>query len=244
MEKLPLLLVPGLMCDEAVWTPLLPALETHAEPHIVDHGDEDSITGMAQRLLAHAPAKFALAGHSMGGRVALEVVRLAPQRVLRLALLDTGYQARATGSAGEEEVRKRQALLDLALAQGVRAMAQQWVQGMVHPDRLKDAPLITAILDMFARKTPDIFERQIRALLNRPDASPVLRTLHVPTLVLCGRQDSWAPVGQHEAIVGLAPSHATLRVIDHAGHMSTMEQPTSVGQALCEWLTQPAGDSA
>ena len=178
----PLVLVPGLMCDAAVWDPLLPALQTVADCRVADHGDADSITTMARQVLDKSPAKFALAGHSMGGRVAMEVLRLAPARVTRLALLDTGYKARAAGAAGEDEARKRQALLDIARNQGVRAMAAQWVQGMLDPPRLSDTALVEAIVAMFARKSADIFARQIRALLERPDATPVLQGIAVPTL--------------------------------------------------------------
>lgn len=237
MNRVPLLLVPGLMCDHAVWDPITPSLDLCAAPSVVDHGTEDSVTGMAERLLASAPAQFAIAGHSMGGRVALEVLRLAPQRVLRLALLDTGYQARATGAAGEEEARKRHTLLEVAQTQGVRAMAQAWVQGMVSPARLSDAHLIGDILAMFERKSADLFARQIKALLNRPDASPVLAGVQVPTLVLCGREDSWAPVSQHQGIMALIPSGlAHLSIIDQAGHMSPMERPQAVAEALCHWM--------
>lgn len=237
MSRTPLLLVPGLMCDHTVWEPLLPALAQHAQPLVVDHGDADNLSRMAERLLAQAPAQFALAGHSMGGRVALEVLRLAPQRVLRVALLDTGYLARAGGAAGQEEARKRQALLELARTKGVRVMAQAWVQGMVHPARLNDARLIADIIDMFERKTADIFERQIRALLDRPDATPVLQRVAVPTLVLCGREDSWAPVSQHQELAALIPEgHARLQVVAQCGHMSTMEQPDAVAEAMRAWL--------
>lgn len=236
----PLLLVPGLMCDHAVWEPLLPALAPVADCRIVDHGAADSLTQMAEQLLAAAPPVFALAGHSMGGRVALEVLRLAPQRVARLALLDTGYQARATGAAGDEEARKRQALLALAQRDGVRAMAAEWVQGMVHPARRDDAPLIEAIVAMFARKSADVFAAQIRALLARPDATPQLQAVAVPALVACGRQDSWSPLAQHEALAALIPARPSVCVIEDAGHMSLMERPQAVAQALLGWLWEAA----
>ena len=240
-----LILIPGLMCDAAVWEALLPAVQPHADCRIADHGDADSITGMARRVLADAPAQFALAGHSMGGRVAMEVARLAPGRVTRLALVDTGYLARAAGAAGEEEARKRHALLDIARNHGVRAMAAQWVQGMLDPPRLADTALVEAIVAMFARRSADTFARQIRALLERPDATPVLAGIGVPALVLCGRADSWSPVSQHQDIAALLPAHPAVRVIDQAGHMCTMEQPQAVAQALLEWLRlPPTGESS
>jgi pimeloyl-ACP methyl ester carboxylesterase len=173
----------------------------------------------------------------MGARVALEVLRQAPQRVSRIALLDTGYLARAPGAAGEEEARKRQSLLDLARAKGVRAMATEWVQGMVHPQRIADDVLIGRIVAMFERKSADTFARQIRALLGRPDASAVLGAIAVPALVLCGRQDSWAPVPQHQQIHQRI-AQATLAVVEEAGHMAPMERPDAVSAHLLRWLDQ------
>lgn len=235
----PLLLVPGLMCDAAVWQPVMPALGSARECRVVDHGEADTVALMARQLLDVAPARFALAGHSMGARVALEVLRQAPARVSRVALLDTGFLARAPGAAGEEEAHKRHALLDVARRHGVRAMARQWVQGMVHPGRLGDATLLEAIVTMFERKSADTFERQIRALLQRPDASDVLRSIRVPALVMCGRQDSWAPLAQHEAMHALIPG-AVLTVTEDAGHMAPMERPAAVAEVLQRWLNAPA----
>lgn len=229
------------MCDETVWNPVLPHLQT-AWPALVaqvaDHGNADSLGAMADRILASSPERFALAGHSMGARVALEVVRRAPQRVERIALLDTGYLPLPAGEAGEAEAAKRHALLAIARAEGTRAMGRQWVQGMVHPERLQDAPLIEAILDMFARKDADVFAAQIRALLTRPDSTPLLQSLPswgIPTLVGCGRQDSWSPVAQHEAMHDLVPG-SVLEVIEDAGHMAPMEQPAATAAMLARWL--------
>ena len=238
MPHEPLILVPGLMCDHAVWEPLLPALSPGRHCTVVDHGHASSLVTMAQQLLDAAPARFALAGHSMGARVALEVVRLAPQRVSRVALLDTGYLPRAAGAAGEEEAAKRHALLKVAQEQGVRAMAQVWVQGMVHPARLGDVELVERILAMFSRKSADVFAAQITALLARPDASGVLRNLRVPTLLGCGAQDSWSPPAQHEAMLQLLPPAAegVIDVVEEAGHMAPMERPEAVAAGMLRWL--------
>jgi pimeloyl-ACP methyl ester carboxylesterase len=140
---------------------------------------------MAERVLASAPKYFALAGHSIGGRVALEVMRLilqTPQRVPHLALLDMGRHALTSGEAGDQERAARQAFLTQAQTQGVAAMARHWVQGMVHAARLNDAALIESIVTMFERKSAELFAAQIRALLARPEAYPVLATIQCPTL--------------------------------------------------------------
>ncbi len=235
MPAQPLLLVPGLMCDHAAWDPVVPWLAGVADCRVVDHGRADSLVDMARQVLADAPARFSLAGHSMGARVALEVVRLAPERVIRVAVLDSGYRPRAEGAAGEAEAAGRHALLAVAQAHGVRAMAAEWAKGMVAPHRLTDERLITAILDMFERKDVDHFAAQIRALLARADLASVLAGLDVPTLVLCGREDGWAPIAQHEAMHALAP-RSRLVVIDRAGHMAPMEEPAAVAAALSQWL--------
>ena len=235
-----LFLIPGLMCDHSVWQPLLPALSPLAQCHIVDHGDADDLGEMARRVLAQAPERFAVAGHSMGGRVVLEILRQAPQRVSHVGLLDTGFKPLPEGVAAEEERRKRQALLDIARQQGVRAMASEWVKGMVAPHRLGDTVLLGEILDMFERKSADTFARQIRALLARPDGTGVLQRIDVPTLVLCGEQDSWSPPAQHQAMTDVMPLHPPVHVVPGAGHMVTMEQPPAVAQAVCDWLREPS----
>jgi pimeloyl-ACP methyl ester carboxylesterase len=236
MTQPTLILVPGLMCDDTSWGTVLPALSAHMPCRVVSHGNADSLVAMAQHILDDAPAQFNLAGHSMGGRVALEVLRLAPERVLRLGLLGTGYRAKETGAAGETEVQKRQALLDVAKQQGVRAMAQAWVQNMVAPSRLSDATLIEDIVQMFERKSEDIFKRQIKALLERPDASDVLARVHVPTLVMAGEFDAWASPQQHQEIADLLPARPRVDVVAGAGHMMMMEKPEAVTASFLNWL--------
>jgi pimeloyl-ACP methyl ester carboxylesterase len=238
MKSAPLILIPGLMCDVTVWQPVMPGLQaapTVSAIHVADHGLSHSLTDMAQRILDAHAGPLHVAGHSMGGRVALEMARLAPERVLRLALLDTGHLPKPSGEAGEQERDKRMALLAIAQTQGLRAMAHQWVQGMVHPDRLSDAALMTSILDMFERKTPAHFEAQIEALLARPDASSVLRAWDGPLLIATGAQDTWANVAQHQAMQALAPQ-GRLVVWPECGHMAMQEQPEAVLQDLLRWL--------
>ena len=174
-------------------------------------------------------------GTGVCGRVALEVMRKALQRVTRLALLDTGYEARPSGEAGERERQKRQRLIDLAHARGMRAMGEDWLVGMVHPAHLHIPELREAILAMIERKTSTTYEAQIRALLARPDATALLSEITCPTWVICGRQDDWSPLSRHQRMVELIP-HSTLSVIEDCGHMSTMERPTQVLAALQAWL--------
>ena len=231
----PLILLPGLMCDRAVWAPVIGVLSDDRDIDVAAYGDIDSLSEMASRVLDLAPPRFAAAGHSMGGRVAFEIFRMAPERLAGLALLDTNYVPRAAGAVGEREERERMDLLSLARRSGTRLMGEQWVKGMVHPDRLGDKPLIDAILDMFARKSADTYEAQMRALLNRPDAGPLLTEIVCPSLVLCGREDTWAPPARHEAMAS-AIHDARLVLVDRCGHMAPMERPAEVAAAFRDWL--------
>lgn len=233
------MLLPGLMCDAAVWAEQARALGPQREVFIPDYGELDTLPAMAGQVLRSAPAgPLAVAGHSMGGRVALEMLRQAPQRVARLALLDTSCHPLPPGAEGQRERDGRLALLALARAQGMRAMARQWAAGMLHPGRL-DTPLFEAVLDMFERRNPVQFAAQIEALLARPDATALLAEIRCPTLLLCGREDAWSPPARHE-FMHARIGGSTLVVLEQCGHMSTMEQPAAVTAALQGWLARPA----
>lgn len=236
-----LLLLPGLLCDGSVWEEQVRTLSDIATCAAVEWGSEDSLVAMAQTALRQAPERFAVAGHSMGGRVALEVYRAAPERVTHIALLNTGYLPCPKDSVGEEEARARYALLEVARTEGMAAMAERWIPPMVHPDRRADRAFIGRIVEMFARKTPGIFEGQIRALLNRPDATPVLKQIRCPALVLSGHEDTWSPPARHADMAALIPGTASekphLAVVPDCGHMSTWEQPAAVSEAMRAWLT-------
>jgi len=234
-SKEALVMLPGLLCDRVAWQHQSEALSDVARCTSIEWGVENSLVEMARTALGQAPDRFSLAGHSMGGRVALEVFRLAPQRVVRIALFNTGYQPRPQNAAGEEEERGRLALLAVARSEGMRAMATQWLPPMIHPDRRTDLALVNTIIDMFARKTPDIFAAQIRALLGRPDATGVLEQIRCPTLLLTGREDGWSPPARHEEMAAKIPG-SQLVVIPECGHMSMLERPGAVTEALRRWL--------
>ena len=232
-----LVLLPGLVCDRAVWVSQIEVFSERLQCHVVDYGLLDSIGAMAQHVLDTAPADtFALAGHSMGGRVALEVMRRAPERVHHLALLDTGTNPLASGVAGAKEKAGRKILLEIASQKGMRAMAEQWAKPMVHPSRHGTA-LFENVLNILERSSAEQYAVQINALLNRPDATPVLATITCPTLVLTGRDDLWSPPEQH-ASMAAAIAQAQLCIVEQCGHMSTLEQPEVVNAAFARWLFQ------
>ena len=192
----------------------------------------DSIVAMAEAVLGWAPPRFALAGHSMGGRVAFQVYRLAPERVTKIAVLNTGSDAR-----NDTEEPGRRKLLAIARTQGMRAMAVEWLKGMLPPYRQQDTPLVEEIIQMFERKSPDLFEIQMLALLGRPNASPLLPHILCPALVLTGQDDTWSPPARH---LQMAQSirRSELVIVPKCGHMSTMERPDEVTAAMREWLVR------
>ena len=226
-----LFLLPGLLCDARVWQHQFASLTDLADMRIPDFREMSSLEAMAQAVLEQAPERFYLAGHSMGGRVALQILHMAPERIIRLALLDTGLHPPAAG-----EKAKRQVLTDLATTQGMAALARTWAPPMVHPERLQDLPLMNDIFAMVERYTPDNFRNQINALVTRPDAGPFLARAPAHTLVLCGRQDTWSPPQQHEDIARAIPDHPAVVIIENSGHMSPMEQPEAVTLAMRQWL--------
>ncbi len=228
--KQPLLLLSGLLCDETIWADIPDRLGDSADVRVISFPGFSSITAMADHVLAQAPDRFAMAGHSMGGRVALEVLRLGPRRVSGLGLLNTGVH---TVRDGEPQSRGR--LLRLAYEQGMAALAAEWLPPMMGRDAVRTAELMPRLAAMVERSTADSYAGQINALLNRPDALPVLTTIAVPTLLLSGSEDTWSPMSQHETMQRRIP-HATLFEIHGAGHMAPIERPDAVALALREWL--------
>jgi pimeloyl-ACP methyl ester carboxylesterase len=221
----------GLLCDQTVWETQIEALQNAGYEAIpMSFQGFDSIGGMAEHLLAQAPERFSLAGHSMGGRVALEAYRQAPQRIERLALLDTGY-----GPAVESETESRGRMVRKALAEGIDAIAETWARPMIAPSRQQDDALLGSILQMVGRMSGEIYDGQTRALLTRPDATHVLASIRCPTLLLCGNDDAWSPPERHR-VMAEAIAGSRLRLIDDCGHMSTMERPEAVAAALEEWM--------
>jgi pimeloyl-ACP methyl ester carboxylesterase len=227
-----LILVPGLLCDAAIWQHQQAALGATHETGVPVLDSFASIPAMANALLAAAPDRFALAGHSFGARIALEVLRQAPARVERLALLDTGVHPCAAG-----EPERRMALVTLGESSGMRAVARAWLPPMLHMDARTNIALVATLEAMVERSTPQRFRNQQQALIARPDARAVLRLVRCPMLVLCGREDAWSPLSQHEAIAG-AIAHARLVVIERCGHMAPVERPDEVTAALRAWLDE------
>lgn len=229
--KTNLVLVPGLLCTRALWAPQAKALGDIAEVSVADHTRHDNMAAIAGSILAAAPARFALAGLSMGGYIAYEIVRQAPERVTRLALLDTGSRADAP-----ERAAARRELIAFAEREGTRKTQAQLMAVLIHKARLADKPLVEAIERMGADTGVEAFKRQQAALMGRPDNRPFLPSIRCPTLVLVGREDALTPVELSQEIAAGIPG-ARLEIIPDCGHLSTMERPEAVNRALRAWLT-------
>jgi pimeloyl-ACP methyl ester carboxylesterase len=229
-----LFLVPGLLCDATVWGHQIAALGHRYDVRVPDLTGASSIDAMVGLILADAPPHFSIAGHSMGARVALLLNERAPDRVDRLALLDTGVHPVAP-----DEAAKRQVLLDVSATLGMRALADRWLPPMVRDGALDREPdLRAALYAMVERMSPAIHRNQIAALLGRPDAAPGLTAIACPVLVGVGAEDRWSPPEQHAAIAQAIPG-AHFVVFPDGGHMAPMESPAAVTAALKAWVRKP-----
>ena len=231
----PLVLLPGMMCDARLFAPQIAAFSGQRAVQTAPIGGADTISALAADVLAHAPPQFALAGLSMGGIIAMEVIRQAPDRVLGLALLDTNPKAET------HHVAARRAPQIASVQAGRLATV---MRDELKPNYLTDGPQRTEILELCMAMAdslgPQVFINQSRALQTRPDQRQTLRGVACPTLILCGRDDALCPVAHHELMHGLV-AVSTLRVIEDAGHLPTLEQPKQSTAALARWLDSVDG---
>ncbi|MDD9724348.1 alpha/beta fold hydrolase [Roseovarius sp. SK2] len=231
--KDPLVFLPGMMCDARLFGPQIAALSPYLPVTVAPISHGDRIEEIASGLLDHLPRRFALAGLSMGGIVALEIVRRAPDRVTRLCLMDTNSLAETPQSAANYEpivTKLRAGFIDQA------------VSTLLRPDHLAPNADRTSIMHMVTKMAEnlgaDAITRQVRALQRRRDYQATLRKITVPTLVMCGVHDTLTPVKRHEFMAGLIP-YAELALVQEAGHLPTLETPEAVTAALRVWLKQP-----
>jgi pimeloyl-ACP methyl ester carboxylesterase len=223
-----LVLLPGMMCDARLFGPQIAGLPG---PVVVpDLGGHDSVAALAAQVLAQVDGPFALAGLSMGGIVAMEVLHQAPGRVTRLALMDTNPLAELPA------VQTRRAPQIAAVQAG---RLEQVMRDEMKPNYLVDSPDMPRLLDLCMAMAldlgPQAFVNQSIALRDRPDQCATLRGVRVPTLILCGRHDRLCPVERHQLMNALIP-HSTLEIIENAGHLPTLEQPQLTNAALRRWL--------
>jgi pimeloyl-ACP methyl ester carboxylesterase len=230
LEKHHLLLLPGLLNDAALWAHQSQTLADTVEVHVGDLTRDDNVEAMADQILATAPRTFALAGLSMGGYVAQEIMRQAPERVERLALLDTSARADT-----EDKRHNRAELIRLSEMGKFKGVTPRLLPTLIHPSRLKDPAVADVILDMAERVGHEAFIRQQTAIMNRKDSRPDLAAIRVPTVIIVGRQDALTPVALAEEMAqGI--EGARLVVIEDCGHLSPLEQPHAITAVLRYWL--------
>lgn len=227
-------MLPGLICDASYYAP-----QTAAFPDsraVAGYGLRNSLPEMAQVVLDEAPERFDLLGHSMGGRVALELFRKAPERVRRLALVSTGVHP-----VREGERESREALKAIGHDEGYEALVDAWLPPMIAPEHRSDPEIAGPLKAMCMRAGQATFDAQIEALLNRPEQESLLPQIDCPTLVMTGSEDDWSPPAQHEAIAE-AIADSELVIVEGAGHMVQFEAPEAVNEAISSWLAMPARD--
>lgn len=220
------ILIPGLICDEIVWQPVINRLNGAAKVAMAP--DLDNITEMAQEFLDRYDGALAVIGHSMGAR-------LAPERIERLGLLDTGIHPLRNG-----EIEKRAEIVEFARKNGMEALADRWLPGMIYEPHQSNPNVMGPLRYMVLRADPELHARQINALVNRPDASSYLAKITCPTLLVVGRQDQWSPVSQHEVMLNLLPN-ARLEIVKNAGHFAPVERPNTVARIISEFLNSSSG---
>lgn len=223
-----LVILPGLLCDSRMFQSQV----TRFNAVVIDdfYGRANSITAMARYALDRTPDGAAILGHSMGGRVALEMWRLASKRIDRLAIANSGVHPVRKG-----EAESRHRLLELGRADGDEALVDAWLPPMMGPEITPGMDVYTRLHAMAVDAGTATYEVQVRALLDRPDAEAVLPTITCPFQAIAARHDSWSPVLQHEQIVAATPG-GQLSIIEQAGHMAPAEQPESFNDAVELWL--------
>lgn len=226
----PLIFVPGLNCTADLFAPQVEILSQRRSVMVADHRRDDSLAAIAGRLLAEAPPRFAIAGLSMGGYIALEVLRQAPGRVTRLGLLDTSARPDT-----DEARTNRERLIRLAEQGRFEEVHTALWPRLVHPNRRSDADLERVVLTMMKETGAETFIRQQRAIMARPDSRPLLPGIEIPTLVLVGEGDEITPPAIAREMAEMI-EWSSLVVVKDSGHLSTLERPDAVTGALEEWL--------
>ena len=229
-DRTPLLLLPGLLNDAALWRHQVETLSDIAAITVGDLTRHDQFGPMARDILAAAPEAFSLAGLSMGGYLALEIMRQAPERVTRLALLDTSALPDSP-----EQTRRRRDFIALARRGEFKGVTGRLLPALVHADHATDPHFMETVAGMAERVGMDGFVRQQTAIMTRPDSRHDLGLIHCPTLVACGRQDSLTPPSLHAAMAEAIPN-AVHVVIEDCGHLSPLERPRTVSALLRYWL--------
>ncbi|MEY8191948.1 alpha/beta fold hydrolase [Peribacillus simplex] len=230
MDKVPLILLPGTLCDERLWETV--NLADLADVKVCDVSKADTIEGIAKSVLEETPDKFALAGLSLGGIISLEIMRLAPERVMKLALLDTNPNPPTL-----EQIEGWERFINMANnGQFLDITINHLLPVLIHPDRRNDEALVSKIIDMAEKIGIEGYINQLKAVMTRSDQRPILPAIECTTMILAGREDRVCPLHMSEYLTENIPT-ANLEIVSHSGHLSPLEQPEKVSAALRKWLS-------
>lgn len=229
----PLVLLPGLMCDARLFGPQLAELSAEFAVMIAPVTQGERIEEIASSLLDQLPRRFALAGHSLGGIVAMELLRRAPDRVSRIALISTNPLAETPQLASMREPN----IVKVRTGKLMDVMAEEMKPAYLAPSPYRPE-ILSLVMDMADALGPEVYVRQARALQRRKDQQAVLRKIRIPTLILCGAHDQLCPVKRHSFMAELIPN-AHLEVLEDSGHLPTLEQPAETTAALRKWMKAP-----
>lgn len=234
-ERIALVLLPGMLCDDAYWQPQANALRDLCKVQITEFGLMDNVSAMAECVLSQAPSRFVVCGHSMGGRVVQEISRLCPERLLGIGLFGTDYRAPADSVDRQRELENLLAIADRAQRIGMSDFGREWARRLLPAKRHWDEELLQTIARMIERQSPDVIRAQARAGAFRPDYRDLLPQIGCPALVVAGELDVLRPLEPHEYMARHIPN-ARLVVIADAGHMMSMERPEQTTAAIRHWL--------
>lgn len=222
--------LPGLLCDSTVWQKQIEYFTPDYNVETFEFSHFSSIQDMAKKVISDLIKPVILVGHSMGARVALEVFRLAPQLVSKIALIDFGIH-----SVKQGEAEKRFELIKAVRIHGMQYLIHHWLEPMVYPPNISQTDIFSSMKKMVLGQAIDSFEAQINALLTRPEVVDVFKSIHIPLYLGVGRQDQWSTLAQHEAMLEINPN-AQLNIYENSGHMSPLEAAEQINISLKKWI--------
>ena len=226
----PLVMIPGMMCDERIFAPQIEELVSKRSVHIADISKHDTISDLAADVLSHAPPKFCLVGHSMGGIVAMEICAQDPKRIEKLVLMDTNPLVELE----EVKLKREPQISDALSGKLINVIRDEMKPNYLASSENQDI-ILNICLEMALSLGPKVFINQSRALQTRADQQSNIQSINIPVLIMCGSEDKLCTVERHEMMHNMI-SNSELKIINNAGHMPTLEQPSETTEVLKEWL--------
>jgi len=226
----PLVMIPGMMCDERIFAPQIEELVPKRSVHVADISKHDNISDLAADVLSHAPPKFCLVGHSMGGIVAMEICAQDPKRIEKLVLIDTNPLVELE----EVKLKREPQISDALSGKLINVIRDEMKPNYLASSENQDI-ILNICLEMALSLGPKVFINQSRALQTRADQQSNIQSINIPVLIMCGSEDKLCTVERHEMMHNMI-SNSELKIINNAGHMPTLEQPSETTEVLKEWL--------